>query len=133
MFQNVRTAFQREWLEPNGRITNDTHTGYLLALAFDLLTEDRRAAAAGHLVEDIKALDWHLSTGFIGISHLNPQLTLAGRADVAYRLRSIHNGTLIFDHSKPWITHVSMQNGIAVEAPGSAETLSRRLPQAGGL
>jgi alpha-L-rhamnosidase len=27
-----------------------------------------------------------LSTGFIGISHLNPQLTLAGHADVAYRL-----------------------------------------------
>jgi alpha-L-rhamnosidase len=27
-----------------------------------------------------------LSTGFIGISHLNPQLTLAGRDDVAYRL-----------------------------------------------
>ena len=35
---------------------------------------------------NIRALGWHLSTGFIGISHLNPTLTLAGRADVAYRL-----------------------------------------------
>lgn len=86
MFEHVRAAFQKEWLEPNGRITTDTQTGYLLALAFDLLPENLRAAATNHLVENIKALDWHLSTGFIGISHLNPQLTLARRADVAYRL-----------------------------------------------
>jgi alpha-L-rhamnosidase len=86
MFEHVRAAFQKEWLEPNGRITTDTQTGYLLALAFDLLPENLRAAAAERLVENIKALDWHLSTGFIGISHLNPQLTLAGHADVAYRL-----------------------------------------------
>jgi alpha-L-rhamnosidase len=86
MFEHVRAAFQKEWVEPNGRITTDTQTGYLLALAFDLFPENLRAAALGHLVENIKALDWHLSTGFIGISHLNPQLTLAGRADVAYRL-----------------------------------------------
>jgi alpha-L-rhamnosidase len=86
MFERVRAAFQKEWVGPDGRITTDTQTGYLLALAFDLLPENLRVAAAGHLVENIKALDWHLSTGFIGISHLNPQLTLAGRADVAYRL-----------------------------------------------
>ncbi len=86
MFEHVRAAFQREWLEPNGRITTDTQTGYLLALAFDLLPKNLREAAVGHLVDNITALDWHLSTGFIGISHLNPQLTLAGRADAAYRL-----------------------------------------------
>ena len=86
MFEQVRAAFQKEWLEPNGRITTDTQTGYLLALAFDLLPKNLRAAAADHLVDNIKALDWHLSTGFVGISHLNPQLTLAGRTDVAYRL-----------------------------------------------
>ena len=86
MFEHVRSAFQKEWVEPSGRITTDTQTGYLLALAFNLLPENLREAAVKHLVENIKALDWHLSTGFIGISHLNPQLTLAGRADVAYRL-----------------------------------------------
>jgi alpha-L-rhamnosidase len=89
MFEHIRAAFQKEWVEPNGRITTDTQTGYLLALAFDLLPSRDggiRAAAIGHLVENIKALDWHLSTGFIGISHLNPQLTLAGHPDVAYRL-----------------------------------------------
>ncbi len=86
MFEKVRAAFQREWLTEDGRITTETQTGYLLALAFDLLPTAQREAAVRHLVADIEALGWHLSTGFIGISHLNPQLTLAGRADVAYRL-----------------------------------------------
>lgn len=86
MFGKVRAAFQAEWLREDGRLTVETQTAYLLALAFDLLPENARARAAERLVAHIAALDWHLSTGFIGISHLNPQLTLAGRADVAYRL-----------------------------------------------
>jgi alpha-L-rhamnosidase len=82
----VRAAFQREWLLPEGELKVATQTAYLLALAFDLLPAEVRARAATRLVADIRALDWHLSTGFVGISHLNPQLTLAGHADVAYRL-----------------------------------------------
>jgi hypothetical protein len=46
---------------------------------------------------------------------------LVQQCDPHQRLRSIHNGSLIFDHSRPWITHVSMQNGAAVEEPGRAE------------
>ncbi|HVU35595.1 MAG TPA: family 78 glycoside hydrolase catalytic domain, partial [Opitutaceae bacterium] len=86
MFERVREAFQREYVREDGRLTVETQTAYLLALAFDLLPADSRKAAAEHLVENIRALDWHLSTGFIGISHLNPTLTLAGHTDVAYRL-----------------------------------------------
>ncbi|HEX2100837.1 MAG TPA: DUF5605 domain-containing protein, partial [Candidatus Synoicihabitans sp.] len=41
-------------------------------------------------------------------------------ADPYGRLRSIHNGYLIYDHNRPWVTHVSMQNGSAVEDPGRA-------------
>ena len=36
-------------------------------------------------------------------------------------LRSIHNGALIYDHNKPWVTHASIQNGSAVEETGRAE------------
>jgi alpha-L-rhamnosidase len=85
-FERVRAAFQKEYLGPDGRLTVETQTAYLLALAFNLLPENVRARAAERLVENIRSLGWHLSTGFIGISHLNPQLTLAGRADVAYQL-----------------------------------------------
>lgn len=86
MFEHVRAAFQREWLLPDGQLAVETQTAYLLALAFDLLPTDVRTRAAKRLVANIAALDWHLSTGFIGISHLNPILTLTGHADVAYKL-----------------------------------------------
>jgi Domain of unknown function (DUF5060)/Protein of unknown function (DUF4038)/Domain of unknown function (DUF5605) len=35
-------------------------------------------------------------------------------------LRSIHNGTRIYDHNKPWVTHASIQNGSAVADSGRA-------------
>jgi hypothetical protein len=47
--------------------------------------------------------------------------TLVQQCDPFNHLRSIHNGTLLFDQGKPWITHVSMQNGMAVETPAAAE------------
>jgi len=35
--------------------------------------------------------------------------------------RSIHNGFYIYNNTKPWVTHASIQNGSAVEDPGRAE------------
>jgi len=42
-------------------------------------------------------------------------------ADPYSHLRSIHNGTLLYDQNKPWVTHVSIQNGAAVEESGRAQ------------
>ena len=39
-----------------------------------------------HLVDDIKMKHDHLSTGFVGVSHFLPVLTVNGRSDVAYTL-----------------------------------------------
>ncbi|MBN1764282.1 MAG: family 78 glycoside hydrolase catalytic domain [Sedimentisphaerales bacterium] len=86
MFERVRAAFQQEWLLPNGRLAVENQTAYVLALAFNLLPEDQKDNAARHLVENIRNCHWHLSTGFIGISHLNPTLTAMGRSDVAWHL-----------------------------------------------
>jgi hypothetical protein len=46
---------------------------------------------------------------------------LVQACDPYNHLRSIHNGTLLFDNNKPWVTHASIQNGAAVEEPGRAE------------
>jgi len=86
MFERVRSAFQQEWLRPGGELAVPTQTAYLLALAFDLIPGEARASAADRLVANLHSLGWHLSTGFVGIGHLNPILTLTGHADVAYRL-----------------------------------------------
>ncbi len=86
VFERVRAAFQREFLRGDGRLAVETQTAYLLALAMDLLPAEVRARAAERLVDNIRALDWHLSTGFIGIRFLNPVLTETGHADAAWRL-----------------------------------------------
>jgi Domain of unknown function (DUF5060)/Domain of unknown function (DUF5605)/Protein of unknown function (DUF4038) len=41
--------------------------------------------------------------------------------DPYHHLLSIHNGSKIFNHTLPWITHASIQNGFAVEEAGRAE------------
>jgi hypothetical protein len=41
-------------------------------------------------------------------------------ADPYDHLRSVHNGRLLYDHNKPWVTHASIQNGSAVEDAGRA-------------
>ncbi|PTX94370.1 alpha-L-rhamnosidase [Opitutus sp. ER46] len=86
MAARVRQAFQAEYVRADGQLTVETQTAYVLALTFDLLPPEMRRRAAERLVANIRDLGWHLSTGFIGVSHLNPTLTLAGHADVAYRL-----------------------------------------------
>jgi alpha-L-rhamnosidase len=85
LFQAIKAAFNREFVTPSGRVTGNTQTGYALALRFDLLPEDKRAAAARYLVEDVER-NGGLTTGFLGVRHLLPALSEAGRDDVAYRL-----------------------------------------------
>ncbi|MDP9362633.1 MAG: family 78 glycoside hydrolase catalytic domain, partial [Chloroflexota bacterium] len=86
LFDEIKAAFVAAYVDPDGRVAGETQTGYVLALAFDLLPADRRAAAARHLVADIERRGDHLSTGFAGVSLLLPVLTEAGYPEVAYRL-----------------------------------------------
>lgn len=46
---------------------------------------------------------------------------LVSRADPFHRLLGIHNGKILFNQTRPWITHASIQNGAAVAEFGRAE------------
>ena len=63
-----------------------TQTAGCLALRFDLLPSNLRPAAGRFLAEDIKAHGYHLTTGFVGVSHLLPVLCSANEVDGAYRV-----------------------------------------------
>ncbi len=86
LFEDIKAAFNKKYVDPDGRILGNTQCCYAMALKFDLLPESLRAKAAQYLVDDIKARDWHLSTGFVGVSYLLPTLAQTGHADVAYQL-----------------------------------------------
>jgi alpha-L-rhamnosidase len=86
VYQNVRAAFQKEYIEEDGEIGNGSQTSYVVALYAKLVPEPLKAAAVNNLVKEIQAHDWHLSTGFLGTPYILFVLTENGRADVAYRL-----------------------------------------------
>jgi alpha-L-rhamnosidase len=86
LFERIKSAFVAAYVDRDGRIAGETQTGYVLALAFDLLPDELRTVAAKLLVEDIERHGWHLTTGFLGLGLLFPVLTEIGATDVAYRL-----------------------------------------------
>jgi alpha-L-rhamnosidase len=86
LFDQIRSAFVERFVKPDGTVGSGSQTSDVLALHMNLLPEGQRAGVAEKLVEDIKAHDWHLTTGFLGTPYLLLELTKAGHSDVAYRL-----------------------------------------------
>jgi alpha-L-rhamnosidase len=84
---SVRQAFHDEYVTPNGRVASDSQTGYALALAFALLSEEhQRARAAARLVEVVRLKAHKIATGFLGTPLICDALTSAGAVDDAYQL-----------------------------------------------
>ena len=61
-----------------------TQTAYLLAIGFDLLTDNIKDQAFNELVKLIKKSKEHLGTGFLGTPLLCPTLDKYGKIDLAY-------------------------------------------------
>jgi alpha-L-rhamnosidase len=121
LFAAIKTAFNKAYVSEDGRIKGDTQTCYALGIYFDLLDSDKRVLAAKHLMEAVQKKNWHLSTGFVGLSYLLPALTQTGNLDVAYRLLnnetfpswgySIKNGaTTIWERWDGWTEDKGFQD-----------------------
>jgi alpha-L-rhamnosidase len=84
--REVRQAFVKTFWTEENRLSSDTQTAYLLALAFDLLPVEKVQEALQNLLRLIAEADGHLRTGFVGTPLLLPTLTRFGRVDLAYEL-----------------------------------------------
>jgi len=83
--ENIKKAFQKEFVTPAGRLVSHTQTAYSLALAFDLLPENLVPKAAKYLADDVKKMG-HLTTGFVGTPLLCKTLSAHGYDDLAFML-----------------------------------------------
>ncbi|MEV4893673.1 family 78 glycoside hydrolase catalytic domain [Nonomuraea sp. NPDC055795] len=84
-FTRVSGAFQQAFL--NGpRLHTETQTGYAVALAWDLVPPEDRAASAQALAELVRADGHRLMTGFVGTPLLLPVLSETGHHDLACRI-----------------------------------------------
>ena len=85
--EEVRAAFQREYVTAAGRLVSDTPTAYALALQFGLLDGiDQQAHAAERLAWLVRKADYRIATGFVGTPLICDALCDAGHTDSAYRL-----------------------------------------------
>ncbi|MYU16951.1 family 78 glycoside hydrolase catalytic domain [Streptomyces sp. SID8361] len=82
----VRDAWRTEFLRPDGRTAADSQAGYVRALAFGLVPDQLRDAAADRLVALIHDNDDRLATGFLTSGLLLPTLADSGHPDLAYTL-----------------------------------------------
>jgi alpha-L-rhamnosidase len=83
---HIRKTFVGTFTTDSGRVAGDTQTGYLLALAFELLPEELVPRAVDRLAELVTEAGPAVTTGFLGVSLIAPVLDRHGHADLAHAL-----------------------------------------------
>ena len=86
LFEKIKSAFQETFVKADGTVGSGSQTSYVLTLHMNLLPGEPRAAAAQKMADDIRAHDFHLTTGFLGTPYLLIELSNSGHSDVAYKL-----------------------------------------------
>ena len=113
LHHEIKDAFNRAYVDPDGRVLGHTQSAYAFALLFGLVDGDKAEKAALHLVDRIRSNGWRPSTGLEGTLPMMLVLSQIGRNDVAYRLLhseefpswnfSIKNGaTTIWERWDSW-------------------------------
>ncbi|WP_242083920.1 family 78 glycoside hydrolase catalytic domain [Aestuariivivens sediminis] len=84
----VRAAFEDQFIDSEGKLTTEfeTQTGYLMALGFELVTEETAQKILPHLIRKIEDADHHLRTGFLGTPLLPTVLDKYGLTDIMYTI-----------------------------------------------
>jgi alpha-L-rhamnosidase len=83
--ENIKKAFNKEFVTPAGRLVSHTQTAYSLALSFNMLPADLIPKAASYLAADVKKMG-HLTSGFVGTPLLCKSLSSQGYDDLVFML-----------------------------------------------
>ncbi len=101
MAGRVKAAIRREYFTETGRLAVPTQTAMVLALRFDLVSEEFRDRLVRDLKDKLAQDHQHLTTGFVGTPFLCPVLTEHGLASAAYDL-------LLNEDYPSWLYQVNM-------------------------
>ena len=81
--EQVKRAFQREFITGSGRIGYDDQTSYALAFLWDLIPAEHQEAAKDYFKATIARAHGRIGTGFIGTPALLPALVKIGEPALA--------------------------------------------------
>jgi alpha-L-rhamnosidase len=85
LMAKIKDAYAKEYITPNGRLSSNTQTAYVVALSFGLIPLSLEGVAAKRLADDVNAFG-HITTGFLGAADICHVLTKYGYLDEAYKL-----------------------------------------------
>ncbi len=89
LFNNIKAAFAKKYMKPDGSLSVNTQTAYALALYMDLLPVELRKPAGRILADKLRngetADNSGMTTGFLGTRPLLPVLSDVGEHDLAVK------------------------------------------------
>ncbi|KAI0376681.1 glycoside hydrolase family 78 protein [Hypomontagnella monticulosa] len=84
---DLKAIFRKSWVNSNGIVANETQTGLVLPLYFDLFEDDNQAkAAASRLQKIIETNNYLVGTGFAGTHLLGLALTKFNLTQTFYKM-----------------------------------------------
>jgi alpha-L-rhamnosidase len=86
LYDHIAEAYRKQYIQPDGAVTGNTQTSYVVTLYSGIAPENLRANMTDRLVKDIEAHNNHLTTGFLGTPFLMFVLDDNHRSDVAFEL-----------------------------------------------
>ncbi|MEV6641682.1 family 78 glycoside hydrolase catalytic domain [Amycolatopsis sp. NPDC051371] len=98
---SIADAFRNAYVTPSGRMMSDAPTAYALAIVFELVDGQQKAAMGERLRHLVRAYGYHIATGFVGTPIICDALTATGHADAASRL-------LVQTECPSWLYPVTM-------------------------
>jgi alpha-L-rhamnosidase len=83
----IREAFAKAYVTPDGQMSSDAQTAYALAIEFGLMPNAAQRQHAGERLSALVRADgYHIGTGFVGTPLICDALCSIGHYDVAYDL-----------------------------------------------
>lgn len=86
LFQEICEAYEKVFTDGKGKLKEEFQTGYVLPLAFHMVSGEKKKAMAEHLWRLVEEAGVHLNTGFTATPWLLFALADSGKAEEAYRL-----------------------------------------------
>jgi alpha-L-rhamnosidase len=112
-YEQLKRAFQQEYITPKGRCMSDTQTALALALKFGLFPEELKGRAVERIDRLVRWDAFRISTGFAGTPLILNALAENGLLPTAYRM--LQEG-----ENPSWLYPVSMGATTIVSGAGRA-------------